>query len=168
VTAYEDITQAAKSWEEGFEPNGLTARPVRKLIVLSCMDARLDLFRMLGLEVGDAHILRNAGGRVTDDALRSVIVSTAALGTREVVVVHHTGCGLHGSTDDDMRAKVLDLTGRDPMDVSFHTFADEELSIRLDVAALRRSPYVPGDLVVWGALYNTGTGELKVVVPPEA
>src|SRR3954471_6495106 len=82
-----------------------TPQPARHLVILTCMDARLDLFRSLGLEVGDAHILRNAGGRASDDAIRSLVVSTHLLGTREILVIHHTNCGLEGMSDDDVATK---------------------------------------------------------------
>lgn len=124
------------------------------------MDARLDLFRSLGLEVGDAHILRNAGGRVTPDVFRSLVVSTHLFGTREIAVVHHTRCGLEGMTDTEAASR----TGVN--DINFLGFDDLSESVREDVAAIRQCGSLPSDVVVWGAVYDVGTGALNVVVPP--
>src|SRR4051795_6103722 len=96
----------------GFHTSDRTPQPSRHLVILTCMDARLDLFRSLGLEVGDAHILRNAGGRASDDAIRSLVVSTHLLGTREILVIHHTNCGLEGITDEEIAQR----TGVDGID----------------------------------------------------
>ena len=134
--------------------------PSRRLVVLACMDARLDLLAALGLEVGDAHILRNAGGRVTDDVLRSLVVSTHLLGTREIAVIHHTGCGLEGVTD----AEIASRTG--VRTVTFLGFDDLVGSVREDVAAIRRFPSFPSGVEVWGAVYEVGTGALDVVALP--
>jgi carbonic anhydrase len=136
-----------------------TPRPGRRLVVLTCMDARLDLFRALGLEVGDAHLLRNAGGRATDDALRSLALSTKVLGTREIGVVHHDDCGLHGQTNEELRER----TGAT---VDFLPFDDLDGSVIDDVDAVRRCPWLPEDAVVWGAVYDVDDGGLRVVVPP--
>src|SRR5690606_42035714 len=103
--------QAAEQFQVGFEPNALSASPVRHIVVVTCMDARLDLFRLLGLELGDSHILRNAGGRVTDDVIRSLVLSSHWLGTREVLVIHHTACGLFGVSNDEICERVASDTG---------------------------------------------------------
>src|SRR3954468_15228411 len=134
-----------------------TPQPARHLVVLTCMDARLDLFRALGLEVGDAHILRNAGGRASVDAIRSLIVSAHLLGTREIGVIHHTNCGLEGLTDDEVATRT-GVTG-----MPFLTFADLEQSVRDDVGAVRASGHLPADVTVWGAVYDVDTGEVRVV-----
>ena len=139
-----------------------TPAPARRLVVLSCMDARLDLFRALGLEVGDAHLLRNAGGRATADAIRSLIVSTHLLGTREVGVVHHTDCGLEGRTDDDIAA----ATG--VTDVEFLAFAGVEQSVHEDVEVIRSCGRLPPGVVVWGAVYDVDTAAVTVVDQPSS
>ena len=138
----------------------LASEPSRRLVVLACMDARLDLLPALGLEVGDAHILRNAGGRATPDAFRSLVVSTHLLGTREIAVVHHTRCGLEGMTD----AEAASRTGA--KGVSFLGFEDLSASVQEDVTAIREYDSLPNDVVVWGAVYDVETGALDVVVPP--
>jgi len=166
MSCYASVTLAAKRWHEDFRPNQLTARPTRHLVVLACMDARLDLFRLLGLDIGDAHILRNAGGRATDDAVRSVVLSASALDTREVVVIHHTGCGLHARTNPELREAVRACSGHDPQDIDFLPFDDVAASVHEDVARLRACAYLPPEMVIWGAVYDVSTGELSVVDPP--
>ena len=165
--AYDEIMRSAAAWTREFEPNNLTAAPTRHLVVLACMDARLDLFRLLGLEVGHSHILRNAGGRATDDAIRSIIVSSVALGTREVVVIHHTGCGLYRITNDELRHRVADASGNDPVDLEFFPFDDEGQSVLDDVARIRACPFLPQPMTVWGGIYDVDTGEFRVTVGPD-
>jgi carbonic anhydrase len=125
------------------------------------MDARLDLFRALGLEVGDAHILRNAGGRASADAIRSLVVSAHLLGTREIGVVHHTNCGLEGLTD----AEVARRTG--VSSIEFLAFGDLEESVREDVAIIRGCGHLPDGFVAWGAVYDVDRGAIRVVADPE-
>src|SRR3954467_2243881 len=126
------LLDANRSYQgSGFHTSKRTPQPQRQLVILTCMDARLDLFRALGLEVGDAHILRNGGGRATPDAIRSLVVSAHLLGTREVGVIHHTNCGLEGTTQE----QVAERTGVDSID--FLAFEDLEASIREDVEAIR-------------------------------
>jgi carbonic anhydrase len=159
----DELLQAAKRFQGTFTLNQLTAAPVRHIVVLACMDARLDLFRLLNLHIGDAHILRNAGGRVTDDMIRSLLLSSHALGTREVVVIHHTGCGLHSQSNEALRARVHDGSGTDPGDIDFLPFDDVEESVRADVAALLECELLPADMTVWGAVYDVSDGSLTQV-----
>jgi carbonic anhydrase len=137
-----------------------TPQPARHLVIVTCMDARLDLFRLLGLQVGDAHVLRNAGGRATADVIRSLVVSTHLLGTREIGVIHHTNCGLEGITDDEVRDRT-DVEG-----IEFLAFDDVEESARDDVEDIRRCGHLPDGVVVWGAVYDVDTGGLRLVAPP--
>jgi carbonic anhydrase len=162
----EQILAAASAYSAGFAPNQLTAQPIRHVAVLACMDARLDLFRLLGLAVGDFHLLRNAGGRATDDALRSLILSSNALGTREFVVIHHTGCGLHQVTNEQLAERVEANTGARPS-IDFHPFVDEAESVAEDVAVIAASPYLPADAHVWGAVYDVHTGRLLPIGTPQ-
>jgi carbonic anhydrase len=159
------IEQAAEQYHQSFVPDQLTAAPTRKLVVLTCMDARLDLFRLLGLSIGDSHILRNAGGRASDDAIRSLIVSAHWLGTREYVVIHHTGCGLHGPTNTEIYDRVEASTGHRPT-IDFLPFADLEESVREDVARIDACEMLPDDAIVWGAIYDVFTGQLTTVTEP--
>lgn len=136
-----------------------TPVPARHLAILTCMDARLDLFRALGLRIGDAHILRNAGGRATADAIRSLVVSAHLLGTREVGVVQHTNCGLEGWSDEELEER----TGAN---LEFLAFSEVYVSVRWDVAVIRSCGYLPPDFVAWGAIYDVDTGALQVVADP--
>ena len=142
-------------------------RPARKLCILTCMDARLDLFRALGLAVGDAHILRNAGGRTTDDAIRSLVLSSHHLGTREFAVIHHTNCGLYDTTNEAIAAGVAAGGGSDAGGIDFLPFDDVEASIREDVEAVRTGSMRPADATVRGALFDVDNGTVTVVVPPQ-
>lgn len=145
--------------EGHFRPSARTPQPQRQLVVLACMDARLDLFRAMGLVVGDAHILRNAGGRAAD-ALRSLVVSSHLLGTREIGVVHHTNCGLEGVTD----VQVAERTGVRDMD--FLAFPEVDASVVEDVDLLLSAGVLPDDMTIWGAVYDVDTGGLRVVAEP--
>jgi carbonic anhydrase len=160
---FEELFDAGEQFHERFAPDGLTAAPTRHVVVLSCMDARLDLFRLLGLAIGDAHILRNAGGRATDDAIRSLVVSANWLGTRRALVIHHTQCGLYGQTNESMREHVRDTTGHDPVDMEFHAITDLEASVRDDVRRIRATPFLPDGYEVRGAIYDVETGALTPV-----
>ena len=156
------LLEANRSYQRsGFHTSDRTPQPQRHLVILTCMDARLDLFRALGLEVGDSHILRNAGGRATDDAIRSLVVSSHLLGTREVGVIHHTNCGLEGTTEEQVAAR----TGVQGM--AFLTFDDMDTSVRQDVAAIRSCGVLPDGFVVWGGVYDVDDGSIRVVDQPD-
>jgi len=135
-------------------------RPTRQLVILSCMDTRLDLLRALGLEVGEAHFIRNAGGRVTEDARRSIALSTRVLGTTEIGVIHHDRCGLEGRSNDELRA----ATG---VDIDFLPFPSVEGSVRHDVGLIRAWPWLTPGTLVWGAVYDVDDASLRVVAAPE-
>ena len=127
------------------------------------MDARLDPQAFLGLGLGDAHVIRNAGGRVSDDALRSLVISQRLLGTNEVVVIHHTDCGMMSFENEDLRQKIQTDLGADASGWDFLTFSDLEESVREDVQAVRRSELVAEDVAVYGAVYEVETGRLREV-----
>lgn len=136
--------------------------PARKLAVLACMDARLDPTKLLGLNDGDAHVIRNAGGVVSDDALRSLALSQHLMGTREIVLIHHTDCGLLNITDDEFAAKLEAETGTTP-DWRAHAFDDLEQNLRTSIAKLKQSPFVPHTDNVKGYIYEVETGRLRDV-----
>jgi carbonic anhydrase len=140
---------------------GLSPRPRRGVAVLACMDARIDLFGMLGLERGDAHIIRNAGGLVTDDAIRSLSISQRLLGTSEIVVVMHDGCGLHGASEDEF-AQALAADGVLPS-WRLGAFDDVEETLRHSLARLRSSRELPAREQIRGFVFNPETGELREV-----
>jgi carbonic anhydrase len=137
--------------------------PARKLAVLTCMDARLDPHRFLGLAEGDAHIIRNGGGCASDDALRSLIISQQLLGTREIVVVHHTECGMLGFSNDSLRQQLSQQFEADASGIDFLPFTDLEQSVRDDIAAIRAAAFIPDDIVVSGFIYDVHTGRLQPV-----
>ena len=135
--------------------------PGRALAILTCMDARLDLGALLGLNIGDAQVLRNAGGRVTGDMLRSLAVSTHTLKVREVGIIQHTGCGLEGKHNDEL-SQHTGLT-----DVDFYPFHDVHESVRADVAKVRSSGYLAQATAVWGAVLHLADGTISLVCEPE-
>ncbi|MGB1124909.1 MAG: beta-class carbonic anhydrase [Phycisphaeraceae bacterium] len=162
-----DIDQALAhnaSYAQSFTHGELAAPPTRKLIVVTCMDARIDVEDALGLAAGEAHILRNAGGSVTDDVLRSAIVSTNALGTRQIMVINHTKCGMMGCTDHGLREQLTEQYGpADNAPADFHAFTDSDTHVREQVAKLTGHPWIPSDTIVRGFTYDVQTGQLHEV-----
>lgn len=158
----DDLIAANARYRQGFNGAHLQVRPLRRIAVLTCMDSRYTSQGIMGLSLGDAHVIRNAGGRVTEDVIRSLTVSAALLDTRTCVVVHHSDCGLLGRSDEEIRARVAEASGaRAPF--GFLPFADLEQSVRDDVAALRAIPYFPPEYEVLGFTYDVRTGELRDV-----
>jgi carbonic anhydrase len=163
-TEYARLLAENERYTEAFDRSALTAAPLSGLAIVACMDARLDVEEALGLRTGDAHIIRNAGGLVTDDVIRSLIVSQQLLSTNEIVVIAHTGCGLHGADEEGLRATVADSAGVDVDDVSisFGAFADLEGSVRAQVEILRTHELIRR-VPVHGLVFDVRTGRLKVV-----
>jgi carbonic anhydrase len=139
-----------------------TPRPAKRVAVVACMDARLDLFGILGLEPGDAHLIRNAGGVATDDVIRSLSISQRKLGTREIVLVHHTDCGMLTFTEDEFRQELLEETGVKPAWVA-EAFTDLDADVRSSIARIRTSPFIPHRDAVRGFVYEVETGRLREV-----
>ncbi len=134
------------------------------VVILTCMDARIDPCRIFGLEVGDAEVTRNAGGRASDDALRSLAVSNNMAGTREIVVLHHTDCSM--VTDDEvLRRRINEVSGADASSLDLMTMKDEDRGIREDVARVLGSPFTPDDVRVWGLVYDVDSGRVRQVFP---
>jgi carbonic anhydrase len=158
----DEFIEANSKYARSFDKGGLPMPPARKVAVVTCMDARILPSRALGLEEGDAHVIRNAGGRA-QDALRSLIISQRLLGTREVAVIHHTDCGMLTFKNEELRAQVKRELGADASGIDFLPFADVEKSVRDDVAALRDSPFIPRDFPVRGFVYDVRTGRLTEV-----
>lgn len=152
-----------RRYAEAFDQGGKPMPPARKVAILTCMDARLHPERFLGLEIGDAHVIRNAGGRASDDALRSLIISSHLLGTREYLVIHHSDCGMLTFSNDDLRDKLGTETGADPSDIDFLPFSDLEGSVRDDVRRIRQSPFIPADIRVTGYIYDVDSSALTLV-----
>jgi carbonic anhydrase len=150
----------------GLDDRHLDVRPRRELAVVTCMDARLDVFAALGLDVGDAHVLRNAGGVITDDVVRSLAISQRRLGTRAVMVIHHTDCGMMTITDDGFRAELLQDTGMAPA-FAIESFTDVEADVRQSILRVRRSPFLAYRDDVRGFVYDVDTHRLTEVVVPD-
>jgi carbonic anhydrase len=146
-------------YTEAFDRSALTAAPLSGLAILACMDARLDVEEALGLRTGDAHIIRNAGGLATDDAIRSLIISQQLLGTDEIVVIGHTGCGLLGIDESSLRERLAASSGRS-LDISFGSFADLEASVRAQVDRLRTHAWLKR-APVHGLVFDVETGGLR-------
>jgi len=154
---------ANERYAQQFTKGSLPMPPGRQVAVLTCMDARLDPAKFLGLEEGDAHVIRNAGGRVSDDAIRSLAISQQLLGTREVVVIHHTDCGMLTFTNEQLRDKIRQDLGADASSIDFLPFQDLEDSVRRDVETVRNSPLVLKNIPVSGFIYDVRSGRLHEV-----
>lgn len=155
---YRRILAENRRYVDAFDRSALTASPLSGLAILACMDARLDVEEALGLRTGDAHIIRNAGGLATDDAIRSLIVSQELLGTDEVLVIGHTRCGLEGADDTTIRARLEERTGTS-LDLAFGAFADVEASVRRQVERLRTHPWIR-PVPIHGLIFDVATGRL--------
>ena len=149
-------------YQEAFDRSALTAAPLTGLAILACMDARLDVEEALGLRTGDAHIIRNAGGLATDDAIRSLIISQQLLGTDEIVVIGHTGCGLLGIDEEALRERLGAASGRS-LEIAFGSFGDLEANVRAQVDRLRAHPWLKR-VLVHGLIFDVDTGGLREVV----
>lgn len=157
-----EFEAANKKYISQFDKGDLALPPARKVTVVTCMDARLDPAKALGLTEGDAHVIRNAGGRLAE-GLRSVIISQRLLGTREVVVIHHTDCGMLTFSDDDLRSQLRKETGKNTDYIAFHPFADLKQSVIDDVNFLKESELVL-DVPISGYIYDVSTGGIEKVV----
>jgi len=158
----DELLTANERYAAGFDKGHLPLPPARRVAIVTCMDARLDPAKALGLEEGDAHVIRNAGGRA-HEALRSLVISQRLLGTREVVVIHHTDCGMLTFTDDELRGKVRAELGADASHIAFLPFRSLDESVRQDVAYLRASPLIPEDVPIRGFVYDVRTGTVSEV-----
>lgn len=158
-----DLLAANERYAASFDLGALASPPRRRLVVLTCMDARMDPLRILGLEPGDAHVIRNAGGRADESAIRSLVVSYRLLGTRAFVVIHHEDCGQQAYTNDEIRAGLRSDLGADASRIDFLPFTDLDQSVRDDVRVLRESPLIPDDIEIAGLVYEPRTGRLREV-----
>lgn len=163
MSRFDEFLEANREYAAAFDKGDLPVPPARRVAVVTCMDARLHPEKFLGLEVGDAHVIRNAGGRVSDDAIRSLVISERLLGTTEVVIIHHTECGMMTFRNEDLAAKIKEDLGADAAGHDFLTFTDLEQSVRDDVKTVRDSELIPDDIAVTGAIYDVHTGEVREV-----
>jgi carbonic anhydrase len=162
---FDDVLDANAEYAARFSDGGLSGTAARGLAVVTCMDSRISPLEMLGLTPGDAKILRNAGARVTDDVLRTLVLGVHLLGVRRVLLVAHTDCRMTKVTDADVHATITAGSGIDTRSLDFHTISDQRGTLARDVQRIRSSPYLPPDLAVLGALYDVRTGRIEVVVP---
>jgi carbonic anhydrase len=162
MTVTDELLSNNEAYAASFDKGDLPLPPARHLAVVACMDARLDLHQILGLEVGDAHVIRNAGGVVTDDEIRSLAISQRLLGTTEIVLVHHTDCGMLTFTDDAFRRSILDETGIKP-EWAPESFPDLDEDVRQSIARIKASPFIPHTDQVRGFVYDVETGKLREV-----
>ena len=162
MTTTEQLLQNANAYAEGFDKGDLPLPPGKRVAVLACMDARLNPYGILGLTEGDAHVIRNAGGVVSDDAIRSLAISQNLLGTEEIILIHHTDCGMLTFTDDELAEKLEQETGVRP-DWRAHSFSDVEEDVREGVERIKSSPFIPRTDRVRGFVYEVETGGLREV-----
>jgi carbonic anhydrase len=166
MSTIDEAVQANDSYARKFNLGHLPMPPARKLAIVSCMDARLTVEEVLGLKTGDAHIIRNAGGILTEDALRSLIISHHLLGTNEFMFVHHTDCGMLTFTDEKLETDLRRKTGQASASPSrFHSFADLEADILLQIERARSNPWIPKEIPIRGFIYDVHTGKVAEVEP---
>jgi carbonic anhydrase len=158
-----ELLAANARYAQQFTKGDLPMPPGRHVAILTCIDARLDPATFLGLQEGDAHVIRNAGGRASEDALRALVISQRLLGTCEVVVIHHTDCGKLTFRNEQLRSQIQQELGADASAIDFLPFDDLEESARRDVATVRGSPLIPTDIPVSGFVYDVRTGRLREV-----
>jgi carbonic anhydrase len=161
---FDDVLQANATYAEQFVDPGRPGKAARGLAVITCMDSRISPLEMLGLEPGDAKILRNAGARVTDDVLRTLVLAVHLLDVDRVMVVAHTDCRMTKVTDDEVHAELL-ARGLDTRSLEFRTISDQRATLAEDVQRIRSSPYLPKDVPVIGCVYDVVTGRIDVAVP---
>jgi carbonic anhydrase len=162
MAVIDELLEANEAYARTFDRGHLPLPPARRVAILACMDARLIPSKMLGLEEGDAHVIRNAGGRARD-ALRSLIISQRLLGTREVAIIHHTDCGMLTFTNRDLREKVRGDLGQDTGEFDFLPFQDLDESVRQDIEFLQGTQLLNPDTLIRGFVYDVQTGRLREV-----
>jgi carbonic anhydrase len=162
VSNTDDLLSNAEAYAESFDKGDLPLPPARKVAVLACMDARLNPYGLLGLQEGDAHVIRNAGGVVTDDEIRSLAISQRLLGTEEIILIHHTDCGMLTFTDDEFKRSVQDDVGIKP-EWAAEAFPDLDEDVRQSIARIKASPFIPRKDSVRGFVYEVESGRLREV-----
>jgi carbonic anhydrase len=162
MSTTDEFLAANEAYAEDFTKGDKPLPPARKTAVVACMDARIETGRLLGLEEGDAHVIRNAGGVVSDDVIRSLAISQRLLGTEEIVLIHHTDCGMLTFSDDDVKAQIEEDTGLRPP-FSLEAFSDLEEDVRQSARRIKSSPFVPNKDSIRGFVYDVSTGRLSEV-----
>ena len=162
MTVTDELLRNNEAYAASFEHGELPLPPGKKLAVVACMDARLDVHAILGLEPGDAHVIRNAGGVVTDDEIRSLAISQRLLGTEEIILIHHTDCGMLTFTDDAFKRSIQDETGVKP-EWAAESFPDLDEDVKQSIGRIKASPFVPFKDAIRGFVYAVETGKLREV-----
>jgi carbonic anhydrase len=162
MSVTDELLQNAARYADEFDRGDLPLPPAKRIAVLACMDARLDPHRLLGLAEGDAHVIRNAGGVVTDDEIRSLAISQRLLGTREIILIHHTDCGMLTFTDDDFRTGIEKEVGIKP-EWAAESFTDPAEDVRQSIGRIKASPFIPKKGSVRGFVFDVATGKLAEV-----
>jgi carbonic anhydrase len=165
MSVIDEVLKANEAYGSQFTLGHLSMPPARKLAIVACMDARMTVEQMLGLHTGDAHIIRNAGGIVTEDALRSLLISHHLLGTQELMIINHTDCGMLTFRDEELRAKLQQATGTATVaPVHFYAFRDLAENVRQQIQKVRSHPWIPRHILVRGFIYDVKTGKLNEVI----
>jgi carbonic anhydrase len=162
MSVTDELLENNAAYAETFDRGDLPLPPARGVAVVACMDARLDVHKILGLGEGDAHVIRNAGGVITDDEIRSLTISQRLLGTREIILMHHTDCGMLSFSDEELRAEIHAEVGIKPH-FSMEPFSDLEEDVRQSLARIQHSPFIPHKESVRGFVYEVETGRLREV-----
>ena len=162
MSVTDELLANNEAYAAAFDKGDLPLPPGKKVAVVACMDARLNVYGALGLHEGDAHVIRNAGGVVTDDEIRSLAISQRLLGTEEIILIHHTDCGMLTFTDDAFRRSIQDETGIKP-EWAAESFTDVDEDVRQSIARIKASPFVPRTDAVRGFVYDVATGKLREV-----
>jgi len=164
MSVIDEVLKSNEVYAKGFSHGRLAMPPAKKLAIVACMDARLVISRMLGTQEGDAHMIRNAGGIVTEDALRSLLISHYLLGTQEFMIINHTDCGMLTFKDDELRARLQEESGTDAVEPGrFFAFPDLETNVRRQIQKVRSHPWSPKKVPVRGFIYDVKTGRLREV-----
>ena len=162
MSVTDELLKNAEAYAASFDKGNLPLPPARRIAIVACMDARLNPYGLLGLQEGDAHVIRNAGGVVTDDEIRSLSISQRLLGTEEIVLIHHTDCGMLTFTDDEFKRSVQDEVGIKP-EWAAEAFPDVDEDVRQSLARIRASPFIPKQDSVRGFVYQVEDGRLREV-----
>ncbi len=162
MSVTDELLQNNAAYAESFDKSDLPLPPAKGVAVVACMDARLDVHKILGLEEGDAHVIRNAGGVITDDEIRSLAISQRLLGTREIILIHHTDCGMLTFTDDELKQQIQEDVGIKP-EFAMEAFSDLEEDVRQSIRRVQASPFIPHKDGVRGFVYEVETGRLREV-----
>jgi carbonic anhydrase len=162
MSVTDELLQNNERYAESFDKGNLPLPPAKAVAVVACMDARLDVHKILGLEEGDAHVIRNAGGVITDDEIRSLAISQRLLGTREIILIHHTDCGMLTFSEDEVKREIQEEVGMKPH-FSLESFSDLEEDVRQSIRRIQASPFIPHKDSVRGFVYEVETGRLREV-----